>query len=114
MYAYAPTGSPILGTLENCPARAELLHDSYGRDADGKLTYEHAGGSEMFYDEMQTAQRDGEDIYLDEDGSDWKESEIALFEKEPTEDEIDRMANDYMVKMVAESTKDRASGHTPE
>lgn len=78
MYAYSPTGSPILGTSEICPCRAEIIEDSYERDAEGKLIFEYAGGTEMFYDGQRIDMLDGEELYLDMDGAEWKESELVF------------------------------------
>jgi hypothetical protein len=82
MRAYSPTGSPILGSYEMCPARAEILPNSFERDpATGELTYDHAGGSEMFWDAMETVTRNGKVVFLDEDGEEWTEDQIELREE---------------------------------
>lgn len=87
MKAYAPNGLPILGTYEMCPARAETVHDSFERDpVTGELTYDHEGGSEMFWDAMETQTRAGKVVFLDEDGNEWTEDQLVLRD-EPDEEE---------------------------
>lgn len=85
MKAYAPNGSQIIGTLERLAGRAEITADSFKRAAGGTIEHEWEGGTEIFYDDQRTVQRDGEDVYLAEDGTDWKESELALLNDEESE-----------------------------
>ena len=94
MYAFAPTGSPILGTLERLSGRAEIVMDSYRREADGRIESDFGGGSEIFYDDQRTEQRDGEDLFLDEDGREWKESELVLSDQEGATRGAERIATD--------------------
>jgi hypothetical protein len=81
MYAWSPTGSGILGTLEIIQGRCDTFRDGFSRAADGTLEYDHSGnGTEMFWDGAETASKDGESLFLDEDGEEWKESELILTE----------------------------------
>lgn len=81
MQAYAPNGSLILGTLDTVQCRAEI--SGFTRNAAGEMEAEYAGGSEVFWDEQRTVERDGELVFLAEDGSDWKLSELT-FRDDPT------------------------------
>ncbi len=54
MQAFAPNGSPILGTLEKLSGRAEITPGSYEKKPDGTLNYDHQGGTEIFYDDQET------------------------------------------------------------
>ncbi len=80
MKAFAPNGSQIIGTLENLTGRAEIVADTFTKAEDGTLEFEWEGGTEVFWDDQRTIERDGEDIYLAEDGTEWKASEIELRE----------------------------------
>ena len=82
MHAYAPTGARILGTLERLTARAEIAEDSFARLPNGKIYFEHEGGTELFYDDMTTETRDGEMVFLDDAGHDWTSSQLILQEGE--------------------------------
>jgi hypothetical protein len=74
--AISPTGAAILGTYEMCPARAEIA--CFYRNEDGSIGYDHEGGSEMFWDAMETVTRDGKTVFLDENGDEWTEDQITL------------------------------------
>ena len=87
MHAYAPTGARILGTLERLTARAEIAEDSFARLPNGKIYFEHEGGTELFYDDMTTETRDGEMVFLDDAGHDWTSSQLILQEGEEFDEE---------------------------
>lgn len=75
----SPTGSPITGTLERLSGRAEI---SSIDEATG--TPEYSGGTDIFWDEQRTVERDGKIIYLDEAGDQWTFDQLV-----PEEDEED-------------------------
>ncbi len=56
MRAFAPNGSPILGTLERLSGRAEVSEDSWTKNQDGTVDFEYQGGTEIFYDDQETRQ----------------------------------------------------------
>lgn len=85
MKAFAPNGLEILGTYEMCPCRAEITQGSFKREADGSIEFDYYGETEMFYDAQKIVKKDGECLYLDSDGNEWKESELVL--REDDEDE---------------------------
>ena len=72
------TGSPIVGTLERLDARCGLIADGFGRDEDGRITHEHEGGTEFFYDTSEQVRVGDELVYLDEDGEQVAERDIEL------------------------------------
>ena len=78
MQAYAPNGLEILGTYEMCPCRAEIAGDSWRKDAEGKIEFDWAGDTEMFYDGQEAVQHEGETVYLDVEGNEWRESQLIL------------------------------------
>jgi len=91
MYAFAPNGSQIIGTLERVSARAEIDVDTFVKK-DGKLLFDFAGGTEIFWDDQYTVTRKGEVVFLADDGSEWTESEIFLSESEDWEPEQESAA----------------------
>lgn len=76
MKAFAPNGLPILGTLENVGARADIKH--FSRDPDGSLSWEYSGDTKVWWEEMYTVERDGEAVFVDEEGTEWKKGELEL------------------------------------
>ena len=76
--AYAPTGSLILGTLEQLTGRAEIETGSYYYRADGTIDFEYNGGTKLFYDDQTTILRNGKRLFLDENGEEWTEDQLVL------------------------------------
>jgi len=78
LYAVSPTGSPVLGTYERTPGRAEI--GWWGRAKDGSIEFEPEGYTEMFWDDQVTLEHaaSGERLFLDEEGSSWRESQLRL------------------------------------
>jgi hypothetical protein len=72
------TGLEIDGTLETLSGRAEILNDSYQREADGSIEFEWGGETEVFWDEQRTVTRGGKRIFLDTEGNECTEDEIDL------------------------------------
>ena len=67
----SPTGSPIVGTLENLVGRAEIT----GISPTGEP--EHAGETTIFWDDQKTVTRGGKIVFLDEDGGEWTFDELV-------------------------------------
>jgi hypothetical protein len=79
MYAFnRKTGSRIVGTLEKLEGTAEILIDSYERNADGTVAFEHGGYTRIDWDAQLTVERDGRPVFVDEDGSECGEADLAL------------------------------------
>lgn len=86
---YSPTGVLIDGLLETCPCRAIIDNDEITQNEDGTYEVVYAGGSDMFWDDQRTVERDitngggvMERVFLDEDGGEWLESQLVLRESE--------------------------------
>lgn len=67
----SPTGSKIIGTLERLTGVATLstIND------DGTPNY--LGKTDIFWDDQETATREGEIIFLDQNGAEWTFGELA-------------------------------------
>ena len=78
MKAYHPNGSLIVGTLETVQACSATVSDGFSRDETGKVCYEHEGGTEIFWDGMETVERDGAIVFLAADGEDCTEYGVVL------------------------------------
>ncbi len=83
MQAFHPNGQQVVGTAETVPGRAEIVADSFVRQADGTAEFDWEGETEIFWDGQQTDERDGERIFLTHEGEECKESELVY--KETTE-----------------------------
>lgn len=76
--AYSPTGSLIIGTSERVLATANVLVNSFARDGDGALDFDHEGGSDVYWDTMETLTRRGKPLFVDENGDEWTSDQIVL------------------------------------
>ena len=72
------SGAAITGTLETIQGRCKLIPDSFERSEDNRITHEHQGGTEMFWDSSKQVVTDGQPIYLDENGEEVPASDIEL------------------------------------
>lgn len=104
MKAFAPNGLEIWGTYEMCPCRAEISYGSFVRAADGSIEFDYQGEIEMFYDAQEIVKTDGESVYLDSDGNEWKESELILRDDEDATG---------IAEELADKAARRAGIHTP-
>lgn len=66
----APNGAEITGLFEVVWARAHGTFDDSGEFA-------HEGGSTILWDEQKPVQRGGQNVYLDDSGNEWLESQIV-------------------------------------
>ena len=79
MYAFAPDGSMIIGTLERTPGCALTVDGAFTRQPDGSLDYDHEGETEMWWDDQTTrSTATGETIFVDKGYRCWSESEVVL------------------------------------
>jgi hypothetical protein len=77
--AKSPTGSPILGTLEHLPARAEIK--VFWRNAQGELEWDYAGETEVFWNGQETRHDDkGHVLFFDEANDAWTEDDLTFTE----------------------------------
>jgi hypothetical protein len=72
------THAEIRGTSDTVLARANTVDGSFERGPDGSLTFEHAGESEIYWDSQETIQRNGADVFEDENGDDVLEADLLL------------------------------------
>lgn len=72
----APNGKEIIATADMIPGNA--LIQSATRGADGKIEVEYAGETKVCWDGQYTETEDGETLYVDEDGQQWKESALTF------------------------------------
>lgn len=77
----SPTGTVIEGTLETLSGKAGLGHIT-GRNPDGTFDFEHDGGTEVFWDDQRTVVLDGHRVFVDGDGTEFTEDQLALVEVE--------------------------------
>lgn len=68
----------IVSTRERVPGIAHISYARYG--IDGALVIEYSGGTDIDWDGQVTATRDGERIFIDEEGEAVLESEIEIVE----------------------------------
>jgi hypothetical protein len=85
----APDGTPIRGTVENLPATAYINVDSVTQKEDGTYDFEWSGTTECWWDAQETATRDGQRLFDDENGNEWPENELVLESLYDDEDDED-------------------------
>jgi hypothetical protein len=79
-----PSGKAIQGTLEVIQGCAKVGTVS-GRDpTTGLLEFDYGSETDLFWDGQETVQQDGERVWIDVDGDEWRESQLLLV---PVEDE---------------------------
>lgn len=88
MYAKAPNGQLIIGTLEELPARADIQEGSFHRSAEGKIEFEYDGYTEVFWDGQTTVKDDkGAVLFLDREGNEWSAEQLTLCEEEAAKED---------------------------
>ncbi|PZR93566.1 MAG: hypothetical protein DI537_10655 [Stutzerimonas stutzeri] len=78
---YSPTGREITGTLEALKGRARIS----GISPEGEP--EHSGGTEIFFEEGHTVERDGKAVFLDDEGGEWTFDQLTT--KAPEDEDED-------------------------
>jgi hypothetical protein len=74
----APNGKPIWGTKETVPGVAVIEEGTATQNADGTFSFQHSGETDMDWDNQRTVERNGQRVFVDEDGGEWLESELKL------------------------------------
>lgn len=97
MYAFnRKTGARIVGTLESLSGTAVTVYEDFERNADGTLTYEHEGSTDVSWDSSETVTRPGKGVvFLDHKGEELTADQIELSEDE------DWMPPDVQVRLIA-------------
>jgi hypothetical protein len=80
MKAISPTGALIVGSADWVPGNALIEERSWKRLPDGSLDFEWVGETVLCWDGQYTKERDGKDLYVDEDGEEWTADEVRLVE----------------------------------
>lgn len=80
--ATAPNGEAIEGTYEMVPGVAAC---TFYRGEDGEMTYDHDGGTEMFWDGALTQQvadgpKKGQTLFLCSKGEEWTVDQLTFVE----------------------------------
>lgn len=79
MYAFdRKTGKAIVGTLEEVGACSLTEANGFARTPDGRLTHEHDGETDAFWEEAHTVTRRNETIYLTGEGDEVPESQVVV------------------------------------
>lgn len=79
----APTGQEINGTFETVLGCAAVSFH-----AAPATSYEHAGGTKMFWDTSETKTIDGVPAFIDNDGTDWLAHHLIEEDAEPLPDDV--------------------------
>lgn len=79
---YAPDGTEITGTYEKVFGEALIANFDVTRNADGTFDFAYAGGTEINWNSQVTVTRQGQRVFVDEDGGEWLENELVLREDE--------------------------------
>jgi hypothetical protein len=74
----SPDGTRIVATLERLSGRAMLEPGSARRKQEGGLEFDYEGTTEILGDEQKTIVRNGQRIFLDEEGGEYPENELRL------------------------------------
>lgn len=82
MKLQSPTGLDICGTLEVVPGVAMIINSEIKPAIEGEFDIEYEGSSEMYWDDSQTKELDGERIFVDSAGGHWPENELRLVEED--------------------------------
>lgn len=73
----SPSGRLIVGTSEKVPGMAPFKN-VYAVPEDGSpFTIEYDEPTKLYWEGAETVTRDGERLYIDEDGKEWMESELV-------------------------------------
>ena len=75
-HAYAPNGKRIIGTLEEIQGCAYAEFYTLGED--GKPSPEYQGETKVYWDGQVPVVRDDQLVFLDQNGSEWLESQITF------------------------------------
>src|SRR5260370_5016375 len=91
MNSMSSVGALSFGSADWVPGNAFIEERSWKRLPDGSLDFEWVGETVLCWDGQYTNERDGKDLYVDEDGEEWTADEIRLVEDD-YDPEVDRSA----------------------
>lgn len=78
----SPAGTLIVGTLEQLTGWAGIMED-VTQNPDGTFNFSYDGETRIEWDNQETVRRDGERIFIDDCGGEFKESQLTLVESIP-------------------------------
>jgi hypothetical protein len=78
MNLISPEGTLIVATLERLSGRALIEPSSIRADPTGGVSFDYEGTTDIFWDDQRTVTQDDERIFLDEEGTEYLESELRL------------------------------------
>lgn len=70
----APNGLELRGTVETL---AGVALATVERGADGKVSVEYGGATDIWWDEQRTVERDGQRVFVDVKGNEWLEGQLV-------------------------------------
>ena len=88
---YAPNGAEIQGTYEMVPGAASVTF----ADEDTR-TWEHEGGTKMFWNGSETKTIDGVTLFIDDEGFEWLEHHLIPEGQKPLSHETQNLIGSEM------------------
>lgn len=81
MILLAPNGLEIDRTLETIPGSCMIIEGTFRREEDGKIGFDWAGETDVFWDDQRTVERNDQRVFLDTDGNEWLEDQLQLVDE---------------------------------
>lgn len=78
--AFAPDGTAIVGTLEVINGCADLVW--FEKQDDGSMQPRYTGTTEVYWEGQMTVRRNGETVYVDDNGKEWLDYQV-IFRQRP-------------------------------
>lgn len=78
--AFAPDGTAIVGTLEVINGCADLAW--FEEQDDGSMKPSYTGSTDVYWEGQRTVRRDGEPVYVDDNGKEWLDYQV-IFKRRP-------------------------------
>jgi hypothetical protein len=78
MNLISPEGTLIVATLERLSGRALIEPSSIRAEPSGGFSFDYEGTTDIFWDDQRTVVENDERVFLDEEGTEYLESELRL------------------------------------
>ena len=78
-------GTLIVATLERLSGRALIVPSSVRTEPAGGFSFDYEGTTDIFWDDQRTVTQDDERVFLDEEGTEYLESELRLVPQQTEE-----------------------------
>lgn len=111
--AFTPNGERIIGTLEEVQGCAYA--EFYTLEANGQFYPEYEGETKFYWDSQVSVVRGDQRVFLDQNGSDWPESQVTFAPVESEPPQADTTWEDNGIqfpRLIAEL--EAAAAFTPE